>query len=260
MSRGALLVFALRAAGRVLATHFGKIAFRQKRPADLVTEADFESQRVILELLRRTFPKDDYRAEEDALRDTGAEFTWFVDPIDGTTNYAHGYPGASISIGVLRRGRPALGGVYDPSRDELFFAEKGRGTRLNGRRVHVSAVRRVEDALLITGFPIYGRRESLDVHLARFKAFLTRCHGVRRTGSAALDMAWVASGRADGFWESGLSPWDVAAGWVLVSEAGGRVTDFAGRPWRDPRSIGARTLASNGRIHAGMLQVLRRPA
>lgn len=257
MNRGLVLRRALGRAGRVLASRFGKVGWRQKRPADLVTAADLESQKVILDMVRRACPGDDYRAEEDAVRLTGAEYQWVIDPLDGTTNYAHGYPASVVSIGVLRRGRPALGGVYDPSRRELFLAESGKGATLDGRRLAVSRARRVEESLLITGFPIYGRAESLDRHLERFKAFLTRCHGVRRSGSAALDMAWVAAGRADGFWESGLSPWDVAAGWLLVREAGGTVTDFSGRPWRDPATLGRETLASNGRIHAGLLRVLK---
>jgi myo-inositol-1(or 4)-monophosphatase len=257
MNRKELLRKALLSSGRILTAKFGKVAWRQKRPADLVTDADLASQHAILGLIRRHFPDDDFRAEEDAVRDTGAEMTWVIDPLDGTTNYAHGYPASTVSIGVLRRGEPALGGVYDPSRKELFLAERGRGASLNGRKLRVSASRSVKDSLLITGFPIYGRSESLDKHLARFKAFLQACHGVRRSGSAALDMAWVAAGRADGFWESNLSPWDVAAGWLLVTEAGGRLTDFSGRPWRWHAKLGAETLASNGRVHAGMLKVLR---
>lgn len=257
MNRKGLLKKALLCSGRILTAKFGKVSWRQKRPADLVTDADLASQNAILGLIRRYFPNDDFRAEEDAVRDSGAEMTWVIDPLDGTTNYAHGYPASTVSIGVLRRGVPVLGGVYDPSRKELFLAERGHGATLNGRKLRVSATRGVKDSLLITGFPIYGRSESLDKHLARFKAFLQACHGVRRSGSAALDLAWVAAGRADGFWESNLSPWDVAAGWLLVAEAGGRVTDFAGRPWRWHGALGAQTLASNGRVHAGMLKVLR---
>lgn len=257
MTRKDLLKKALLKAGSILSARFGKTAWRLKRPADLVTDADLASQKAILSLIRRDFPNDDFRAEENAVRDSGAEMTWVIDPLDGTTNYAHGYPASTVSIGVLRRGVPALGGVYDPARAELFLAERGRGATLNGTRVRVSASRSVRESLLITGFPIYGRSESLDLHLARFKAFLQACHGVRRSGSAALDMAWVAAGRADGFWESKLSPWDVTAGWLLVSEAGGKVTDFSGKAWRYHDKLGVETLASNGRVHAGMLDILR---
>jgi len=256
MTRRAWLEETLRRAGAVLSRNFGKVGWREKRRADLVTAADLESQRLILAALRREFPADDFKAEEDAARLTGAERLWLIDPLDGTANYAHGYPVSCVSIGLLRRGRPELGGVYDPFRDELFLAERSLGTTLNGRRVRVSAARRVAESLLITGFA-YDRAERPDFYLARFKAFLTRCHDVRRSGSAALDLAWIAAGRADGFWEFSLNPWDVAAGWLLVEEAGGRVTDFDGRAWRDPMTLGARTLATNGRVHAEMLRVLR---
>ena len=257
MTRRQALLLALTRAGKVLQRRFGHVTYRQKRRADLVTAADLESQKVILAVIRRAFPDDDYRAEEDAVRDTGATHQWVIDPLDGTTNYAHGYPASCVSIGLLHRGRPLLGGVYDPSRDELFLAEKGRGTTLNGRRIHVTKTHHVKDSLLVTGFA-YDRAERADFYLSRFKSFLVRCHDVRRSGSAALDMAWVAAGRVDGFWEYGLSPWDVAAGWLLVSEAGGKVTDFSGKTWKDPARIGEQTLASNGLIHGGMLRILRR--
>jgi myo-inositol-1(or 4)-monophosphatase len=248
---------ALAGAGRVLSRRFGKVGYRHKGRADLVTAADLESQRAILAAIRRDFPDDDYKAEEDAVKATGAEYCWVIDPLDGTTNYAHSYPASCVSIGVLRRGRPALGGVYDPSRDELFLAEKGRGARMNGKPLSVTRVGKVADSLLVTGFA-YDRAERPDFYLARFKTFLTRCHDVRRSGSAALDMAWIAAGRADGFWEFSLNPWDVCAGWLLVEEAGGKVTDFSGRPWRDPATLGAQTLATNGRVHAEMLALLRK--
>lgn len=257
MSRRETLEKALRVGGSVLRRRFGKVSYRTKGRANLVTAADLESQREILNVVRRAFPQDDYKAEEDAVKLTGAERLWLIDPLDGTTNYAHGYPASCVSIGVLRRGKPELAGVYDPSRGELFLAERGKGTILDGRRVRVTRVPRVEDSLLVTGFG-YDRAERPDFYLARFKAFLTRCHDVRRSGSAALDMAWIAAGRADGFWELSLSPWDVAAGWLLVEEAGGRVTDFAGKPWASVPAMGAQTLASNGLIHDEMRAVLRR--
>ena len=255
--RLATLKRALARAGGVLRRNFGKVGYRQKRRADLVTAADLESQREILAAIRRAHPDDDYRAEEDAVKVSGAEYEWLIDPLDGTTNYAHSYPVSCVSIGVLRCGLPALAGVYDPSRDELFLAAKGRGASLNGRRLTVTRTRKVADSLLITGFP-YDRAERADFYLAPFKSFLTKCHDVRRSGSAALDMAWIAAGRADGFWEYALNPWDVCAGWLLVTEAGGKVTDFSGRAWRDPTTLGARTLATNGRVHAEMLSTLRK--
>lgn len=257
MNRKLVLKKAILKAGRILTEKFGKVSWRTKRPADLVTDADLASQKAILDIIQRECPNDDFRAEENAVKDSGAEMTWVIDPLDGTTNYAHGYPASTVSIGVVRRGRPAYGAVYDPSRRELFLAEAGRGAFLDGKRLHVSAARDVKEGLFITGFPIYGRVESMKKHLERFHDFISLSHGVRRSGSAALDMAWTAAGRADGFWESGLSPWDVAAGWLLVLEAGGKVTDFAGKPWRYHAKLGAETLASNGRVHAGMLKVIR---
>jgi myo-inositol-1(or 4)-monophosphatase len=257
VTRRALLAGILRRCGAVLARRFGRVGYRRKGRADLVTAADLESQRTALGLIRRHFPGDDYLAEEDAVRLTGARWRWVIDPLDGTTNFAHSYPASCVSIGLLADGRPALGGVFDPSRGELFLAEKGRGARLNGRPIRVSRVPRVADALLVTGFA-YDRAERADFYLRRFKAFLTRSHDVRRSGSAALDMAWIAAGRADGFWEYALNPWDVAAGRLLVEEAGGTVTDFRGAPWEDPSTMGRETLATNGLIHREMLATLRR--
>jgi myo-inositol-1(or 4)-monophosphatase len=257
VTRREVLRRALLRAGGVLSRRFGKVGYRRKGRADLITVADLESQKTILDAIRKDFPGDDYKAEEDEVKLTGAEYLWVIDPLDGTTNFAHGYPASCVSIGVLRRGEPALGGVYDPSRRELFLAEKGKGATLNGRRVRVTGVRRVPDALMITGFA-YDRAERPDFYLKRFKAFLTASHGVRRSGSAALDMAWIAAGRADGYWEFRLNPWDVAAGWLLVLEAGGKVTDFSGKPWKTLAAMGAQTLASNGRVHAEMLRILRR--
>ena len=257
MTREALLKSALLRAGAVLRRRFGKVSYKQKRRADLLTIADLESQKTILGAIRRAFPGDDYKAEEDEVKLTGAEYLWIIDPLDGTTNYAHGYPVACASIGVLRNGKPFLGGVYDPFRDELFLARKGAGARLNGRRMSVTATPGLADSLLITGFA-YDRAERADYYLARFKAFMVKCHDVRRSGSAALDMAWIAAGRADGFWEYELNPWDVAAGLLLIQEAGGEVTDFDGEQWSDWNSMGKRTLATNGLIHNDMLSILRR--
>lgn len=257
MTRASLLKTSLLAAGKVLTKHFGKVGYEQKRRADLLTIADLESQRTVLDAIRKHFPEDDYKAEEDEVKLTGAEYLWIVDPLDGTTNYAHGYPVACTSIGVLKKGVPRLGGVYDPFRKELFLAQRDKGAFLNGKRLRTSTTPLMKDSLLITGFA-YDRAERADYYLARFKAFMKRCHDVRRSGSAALDMAWIAAGRADGFWEYELNPWDVAAGLLLIKEAGGKVTDFDGEKWKDWRSMGKRTLASNGKIHASMLSTLRR--
>jgi len=158
---------------------------------------------------------------------------------------------------VYESGRPLLGGVYDPFRDELFLAQRGKGATLNGKRLSVSTTPIITDSLLITGFA-YDRAERPDYYLKPFKAFMTTCHDVRRSGSAALDLAWVAAGRADGFWEFELNPWDVAAGRLLIEEAGGKVTDFNGDDWNDWTVMGKRTVATNGRIHKAMLALLRK--
>jgi myo-inositol-1(or 4)-monophosphatase len=257
VTRAALLESILLRAGKVLRRRFGKVSYKQKRRADLLTIADLESQKTILDAIRLAFPADDYKAEENETKLTDAEHLWIIDPLDGTTNYAHGYPVSCVSIGVLKNGEAFLGGVYDPFRGELFLARKGKGATLNGHRMSVTKTARVKDSLLITGFA-YDRAERADYYLARFKAFMTRSHDVRRSGSAALDMAWVAAGRADGFWEYELNPWDVCAGLLLVEEAGGRVTDFDGRPWTDWRRMGKRTLATNGLVHKEMTRVIRR--
>ncbi|HAM36720.1 MAG TPA: inositol monophosphatase [Elusimicrobia bacterium] len=247
---------ALDQADRILRRRFGSVSITYKGRADLLTQADMESQRAILGLIRRRFPSHDYQAEENARKDTGAEYLWIVDPLDGTTNFAHGYPVCCASIALLRRGRPVLSGIHDPFRGERFWAEAGRGARLNRRRLRVSSVRQIEKALLVTGFP-YDRAEKSRFYTEFYRSFMMLCHDVRRSGSAALDMAWVAAGRADGFWEFNLCPWDVAAGLLLVREAGGKVTDFRGRPWREIQDFGRQTLASNGRVHPGMMKVLR---
>lgn len=248
---------ALNKAGDILKARFGRVRLRYKGRANIVTRADLESQRAILGVIRRLCPADDFYAEEKGARRTGAEFLWLIDPLDGTTNYAHGYPAACVSIGLVARGAPVLAGVHDPFRGERFTAERGRGAFLNGRRLRASRPARLEDSLLITGFP-YDRAERSRFYVELYRRFMTRCHDVRRSGTAALDMAWIAAGRAEGFWELALSPWDVAAGALLVTEAGGTVTDFSGRPWKDPMLFGRETLATNGRVHAAMLQVIRK--
>lgn len=257
MTRQALLKKTILEAGAILRERFGKVSYKQKRRADLLTIADLESQKTILAAITKNFPGDDFKAEENSEKLTGADYLWVIDPLDGTTNFAHGYPVSCVSIGVLRNGEPWLGGVYDPFRHELFLACSGRGAFLNGKRIGVTKTNRVSRSLLITGFA-YDRAERADFYLKRFKSFIQTSHDVRRSGSAALDMAWIAAGRADGFWEYELNPWDVAAGAILISEAGGTVTDLEGRPWTDWRNMGKRTLATNGKIHREMTSILRR--
>jgi myo-inositol-1(or 4)-monophosphatase len=218
---------------------------------DLVTEVDRACEAAILETLTSRFPTHSFLAEESGGRGDG-EFRWLIDPLDGTTNFAHGYPQTAVSIALTRGGQTLLGVVYDPLREELFLARKGEGARLNDRPLRVSAAERLATSLLATGFP-YDRREHADFYLAFFKTFMMRTQGIRRAGSAALDLCWVAAGRVDGFWEWKLKPWDTAAGALMVEEAGGRVTDFEGAPF-DP--FGEQTLATNGRLHGEILEVL----
>ena len=224
-----------------------------KGATDLVTTIDRDTEDKIVEVLQRNFPDHAILAEEETdLRRDDNEYRWIIDPLDGTTNFAHSYPQVSISVGLERSGRLILGLVYDPLRRECFGAVKGQGATLNGSPIQISTVNELDKALLATGFP-YDHREKADFYLTFFKAFLTRCQGIRRAGSAALDLCYLACGRIDGFWELKLKPWDTAAGSLIVTEAGGRVSDFSGN---DFSIWGNETLASNGSIHAEMLRAL----
>jgi myo-inositol-1(or 4)-monophosphatase len=246
------------AAGAILREGYGRAHTPERKGRiDLVTEYDRRSERLVLDGIRRRFPGHAILAEESGAHAGGpAEgaggVRWVVDPLDGTTNFTHNYPFFCVSIGAESGGRLAAGAVYDPVREELFAAAAGHGATLNGRPIRVSDVARVEDALLVTGFP-YDVRERPERSLPAFAAFLVRAQAIRRDGSAALNLCYLACGRFDGFWESSLSPWDMAAGTLLVSEAGGRVTRYGGGEFRlDGREI----LASNGRIHEEMQTVL----
>jgi len=248
----------VRAAGAILREGYGRAhAPERKGRIDLVTEYDRRSERRVLERLRERFPDHAILAEESGAHagsapGSPADVRWIVDPLDGTTNFAHNYPFFCVSVAAEVGGRLAAGAVYDPVRDELFAAAAGCGATLDGRPIRVSDVARVEDALLVTGFP-YDVREHPERSLPAFAAFLVRAQAIRRDGSAALNLCYLACGRFDGFWESSLSPWDVAAGALLVREAGGLVTAYDGGEFRiDGRQI----LASNGRIHEEMRDVL----
>jgi myo-inositol-1(or 4)-monophosphatase len=247
----------LSGGGAILKKHFRKVNYALKSRANLLTKADLESQKFVLGLLNKNFPQDDILAEENYSRITGARRMWIVDPLDGTTNYAHGYPVSCVSVGLVENGRPLLGGVYDPFRDELFLARRGHGARLNGKKISVSKAAKLEDSLLLTGFP-YDRAERGAYYCSFITEFIKICHDVRRSGSAALDMCWLACGRADGYWEMHLNPWDVSAGRLMIEEAGGKVTDFSGKPWGDPQTWGKETLVSNGKIHKRMLDLIRK--
>jgi myo-inositol-1(or 4)-monophosphatase len=220
---------------------------------DLVTDVDHALDALIRERIRRARPDDALLTEESSAESGSSGVRWIVDPLDGTTNYAHGFPHYAISIGVEVDGQRATGVVYDPMRDELFAAEAGKGATRNGQPIRVSETSELRRALLATGFA-YDVHQKRTPNLTYFERFIGRAQAIRRAGSAALDFAYVACGRFDGYWEIHLAPWDVAAGLLLVEEAGGRISDFDGGA--APAS-GARIVSSNGRVHAAMLDVLR---
>jgi len=250
----ALAVHAAKKAGRVLQRRLGRTRrVDYKGAVNLVTEMDFRSERIIVAEIRKRYPEHAFLAEEKVREQTGSPYRWIIDPLDGTTNYAHGFPVYCVSIALEYGGEIVLGVVYDPSREELFVAQKGKGARLNGRRMSVSKTSRLSKSLLTTGFP-YDLRESPVNNFDHFQNFAFRTHAVRRCGSAALDLCYVAAGRMDGFWEMKLGAWDLAAGSLMVQEAGGKVTNFEGRPLG---LDGSQVLASNRRIHGEMMKILR---
>ncbi len=240
-----------REAGTLLAHHFERgIAFDLKGDFDLVTEADRASEKLVVERLHSYFPSHSVLGEEGGMRDNSSEYCWYVDPLDGTTNFAHGYPAFNVTIGLERAGELIGGVIYDPVRQEMFTAELGGGAFLNGRRIHVSKARTLDSALLATGFPSRKRHENVNVHF--FHQVAMTSHGVRRSGSAAIDLAYVACGRLEGFWEFGLNPWDMAAGLLLIREAGGTTTSMTGGP---AGLRGPHIAVSNSLIHAELLQL-----
>lgn len=227
-------------------------AVAHKGAINLVTEVDLEVEERMVARLLGEFPGHSILAEERHSRATPGPVCWVIDPLDGTTNYAHGYPDFSVSIALQLDGEVEWGAVYNPLREELFLARRGGGAFSNGARLAVSGVESLDQSLLATGFP-YDVRTSPRNNLADFCAFAVRCHGIRRSGSAALDLCHVAAGRLDGFWELKLNPWDCAAGYLAVREAGGRVTDYRGA---EGRIHDGEVIASNGRIHEGMIETL----
>jgi myo-inositol-1(or 4)-monophosphatase len=259
-----------REAGALLREYYAKgVETEYKGDVDIVTAADRAAEKLIRTRLGEAFPEHGVYGEEGTRERMDGEFRWYVDPLDGTTNFAHGFPQFCVSLGLEQRrgleqrtglGREAggmktgedgtlvAGVIYDPLRDEMFTAERGQGTRLNGKPVRVSRNAELAEALLGTGFPSRKRHASPNIHF--YQEFTLRSHGVRRAGSAALDLAYVACGRMDAFWEFNLNPWDTAAGILLVEEAGGRVTDFAGRQFQLKSD---EILASNGLIHEELI-------
>ncbi|MDQ3062022.1 MAG: inositol monophosphatase [Acidobacteriota bacterium] len=244
-----------REAGQILLERFGrKITITKKGDINLVTEADLASEKLIIEKIRSHYPKHAILAEESGASELNgeSEWKWIIDPLDGTTNYAHGYPCFCVTIALEYQGEIVIGVTFDPTRDELFAAERGNGATLNGRQIRVSKTESLSDALLVTGFPYDTReRENFARH---FTGFTYKSRGIRRDGSAAIDMAYVACGRFDGFWEEGLHAWDVAAGVLLIEEAGGRVSYYEDSKF----SIYKPPICANNKlIHAEMLEVLK---
>jgi myo-inositol-1(or 4)-monophosphatase len=257
--RDAACEFAREAGAILLEGYGGRHAPERKGRIDLVTEYDRRSEALLLRLIRERFPEHAIVAEESGehaaaggARPGGARVRWICDPLDGTTNYAHNYPFFAVSIGVEVDGAPAAAAVHDPVRGETFAASRGGGATLDGRPIRVSDVARVEDSLLVTGFP-YDVREHPERHLPLFREFLLRAQGVRRDGSAALNLCYVAMGRFDGMWEGDLSPWDVAAGALIVREAGGEVSGYSGEPFR---LDGRRLVAANPALHPRLLELV----
>jgi myo-inositol-1(or 4)-monophosphatase len=250
-----------REAGARLREFFAQgVETEYKGDVDLVTVADRTAEKLIRERLAEVFPEHGVYGEEGTRERMDGEFRWYVDPLDGTTNFAHGFPQFCVSMGLEQRktgrvdedGVIVAGVIYDPMRDELYTAERGRGAWLNGKPMHVSRIEHLAESLISTGFPSRKRHDSPNIHF--YHEFTLRSHGVRRAGSAALDLAYVAAGRLEAFWEFNLNPWDTAAGILLVTEAGGLVTDFAGGTFQLSSS---ETLASNGLIHAELIGLFR---
>jgi myo-inositol-1(or 4)-monophosphatase len=235
------------AAGAILQDYLGNLeAIEEKgRPGDLVTEADKAAEAVVLQVLHRHVPNHDILAEESGQLGLESPYLWAIDPLDGTTNYAHQYPVFAVSVGLMIEGIPQVGVIFDPVRQELFRAARGLGATRNSRPLRVSETVDLEKSLLVTGFA-YDRRQTTDNNYAEFCYLTHLTQGVRRSGSASLDLAYVACGRFDGYWERGLSPWDIAAGIVILEEAGGKVTAYDGAPFQ---INSGRILATNGHIH-----------
>src|SRR5579863_1647627 len=239
-----------REAGALLMGYFHKhVKVEYKGEADLVTVADRNSEALIRQRIGKRWPTHDILGEEGGLQDTGSDYRWYVDPLDGTTNFAHGFPVFCVSLGLDYKGNRIAGVIYDPTRDELFAAEQGGGAFLNDQRIRVSQTANLGECLVATGFPSHKRHKNPNIFF--YHQITLRTHGVRRAGSAALDLCNVASGRFDGFWEFNLNPWDTAAGALIVEEAGGTMSRFDGSPFQiDSRE----TLASNGLVHDALVQ------
>ena len=252
-----IAIRAARSAGDHIVRKMNKLPdlkIEQKGPNDFVSEVDRQAEEKVIETLLTSFPNHGILAEESGEIEGSEDYRWIIDPLDGTTNYAHGYPCFCISIAVEYEGEILYGAIYDPMREELFTAEKGGGAHLNEKAITISSTQDLNRSLLCTGFP-YDVRDDIDNNIIPFRNFLLKAQAVRRDGSAALDLCYIAAGRFDGFWEQKLHPWDVAAGSLLVTEAGGTMSTFKGEKF----SIYANEIvASNGKIHPQMVEILRK--
>jgi myo-inositol-1(or 4)-monophosphatase len=248
-------VKAARKAGSIITRasfDLDRLTVRRKHRADFVSEVDLAAEQAIISTLRDAYPRHAFHAEESGQSAAESEHVWIIDPLDGTTNFLHGFPQYCVSIALKHKGVLQQAVIYDPNRNELFTATRGAGAFLNDRRIRVSANDRFEDALIGTGFP-FREFANFDEYLRMFAAVARQTAGIRRPGAAALDLAWVAAGRIDGFWEMGLSPWDMAAGALLVREAGGLVGDFAGEEgWLES----GRVVAANAKLFATLLAAI----
>ena len=247
------LLKALEASGKVLkAQILQRRIVEKKSELSIVTATDKKSEKIIVDLIRKNFPSHAILTEESPPMGKSTS-RWIIDPLDGTSNFAHTYPVACISVAYEESGELVMGGVYDPFRNELFFAERGKGAFMNRKKIHVSRTPWLSDSLLATGFP-YDRRERMEEYITLFRSFLLKVLDLRRAGAAALDLSYVACGRFDGYWECNLQPWDKAAGMLLVQEAGGKISNFKGKPLSvdDYQNV-----ASNGFVHQEMLRILK---
>lgn len=244
-----------RGAGAMLIQHFGQVRIiSQKGPIDFVTEADLASERYMLETIHRQFPGHGIITEETEGKQSATEYTWLLDPLDGTINYLHGYPHFCVTVALQKKNKIILGAVYDPIRDELFWGERGKGAFLGEKRLQASATQELIRALVTSGFP-YDIATTSRPNLREFSHLALHGQGPRCSGSAALDLCYVAAGRVDGYWEAGVKPWDTAAGGLFVVEAGGMVSDYQGGAWHP---FVGEVVATNGRIHSALLQALAR--
>ena len=246
---------AARSAGEYIlqqAQNLDRLTVEKKGRNDYVSQVDFTAEKIIIETIRKYYPDHNLRAEETGRHQTPSKFEWIIDPLDGTTNFLHGFPHYAVSIAVLEKGKLMHAAIYDPNRDEMFSATRGNGARLNKFRLRVSEQKTLKDALLATGIP-YTQFDFMEDYLQSFRHFMTHTAGLRRAGSAALDLAYVACGRVDGYWEFNLKPWDIAAGALIVKEAGGLVTDFKGG---EDFLTSGNILTANPKLYKEMAQVI----